>query len=435
MKSEDEDAPQSGKKRRRRRTNLHTGASTIVSLHGSKRASRGSHQEPPPSEKAETFSAPASSERRAATSSAEDMTDQEQKELKEAVLQHLREFLGELEERELLADFVTEMAAERKTRAEMVAELAFFHEEADPFVAWVEERRAAIQALSRSRRFAAPATSSASNAPRSSRTTSGRAQLTPVPDALDAGPRSDSMHSGQLDHLHPARKPLKAQLTEVAEPPPGRLDAQPLSMGLAGQPPGSKLVVITDRLVLQPNAQHTMQRRPDAGRPLPPSMGQPPHTGGPGGTPGSNPRSEAEDAKRNEVAQQKMLLLASMTKKLQEILARLSDKSLDDQSREKYQTLAAQIQAQMQKVGGPAKAPAFPTAAAAAAPATGVAAPVAAPATASVAVLPAAAPAPPASAADPSPADTSVPVVASATDAATAEPASPPPASVGVEAA
>jgi len=46
-------------------------------------------------------------------------------------------------------------------------------------------------------------------------------------------------------------------------------------------------------------------------------------------------------------------LLESMTKQLQLILSKLNDKSLNDETREKYQTLAQTIQLQMAKITKP----------------------------------------------------------------------------------
>lgn len=53
---------------------------------------------------------------------------------------------------------------------------------------------------------------------------------------------------------------------------------------------------------------------------------------------------------KNEAMDRKMELLSEMTKKLQEILGRLTDKSLDDETRERYQTMAQTLQGQLQSL-------------------------------------------------------------------------------------
>ncbi|CAK9014988.1 Hypothetical protein SCF082_LOCUS12562 [Durusdinium trenchii] len=90
------------------------------------------------------------------------------------------------------------------------------------------------------------------------------------------------------------------------------------------------LVVITKRLILQPNCGH----RPDAAW-------------------------EAErvaEKKAEEAHQKKLDLLADMTKELQVILQRLSDKNLADANRERYQSMAQTIQNRMASLScGPEK--------------------------------------------------------------------------------
>ncbi|CAE7754764.1 unnamed protein product [Symbiodinium pilosum] len=97
------------------------------------------------------------------------------------------------------------------------------------------------------------------------------------------------------------------------------------------------LVVITSRLILQPNSGHRQQ---------PP--GQPEVVD----CEKAGPVSAAEK-KAEEAYQKKMDLLAEMTKELQVILQRLSDKNLCDSTRERYQTLAQTIQNRMSSLSRP----------------------------------------------------------------------------------
>lgn len=95
-------------------------------------------------------------------------------------------------------------------------------------------------------------------------------------------------------------------------------------------PPG-QFVVVTDRFVLKPNAE----------------------TGGDGGLsapPGVWPEVSAVERRKLELA-------AEMTRKLREILGRLSDKGLDESAREKYQELAQSIQRKLATLTAPPRPP------------------------------------------------------------------------------
>jgi len=59
---------------------------------------------------------------------------------------------------------------------------------------------------------------------------------------------------------------------------------------------------------------------------------------------------EPSSAKRQEMVDGKARMLEQLTKQLQVCLARLQDQRLDDANREKYQTLASSVKAQMDKV-------------------------------------------------------------------------------------
>lgn len=222
----------------------------------------------------------------------ENLNEAEQHELKEAVLAQLHRVIGgEVEDAEVLAEFILVLVDQHKTRAEMAAELAFFQDESEPFVAWVEERKASILA----RRLGA---SGLSRPPL-------KAQLTPNPV------------TASLEGSSSATPALPAAAM-------GDTSAAPLANT------GKSFVVITDRLVLQPNS--------DIGE------------SGCGNT-GAGIRADNAPSANDR----KMELLAEMTKKLQEILGRLSDKTLDDESREKYQSMAQSIQAQLNAFSRPAR--------------------------------------------------------------------------------
>merc|ERR1712232_934068 len=59
----------------------------------------------------------------------------------------------------------------------------------------------------------------------------------------------------------------------------------------------------------------------------------------------------------NPVRREKNELLENMTRQLQTILTKLGDRNLDDETREKYQILAQNIQTQMAKISKPQAPP------------------------------------------------------------------------------
>jgi len=207
----------------------------------------------------------------------EDLSEAEQRELRSAVLDQLRRTVGgEEKDAEVLAEFISVLVDQRKTRAEMALELEFLADEAEPFAAWVEDRKEKIIARRRGgKRSAGP-----------------RAQLTP------------KLHTAAVDD--------DVVIVEST--------GQPFQHDVPG---ADRWKVVTEKLVLKPNTD----------------------TSG-GATLGDGTPSPSE---------RKMELLAEMTKKLQEILGRLSAKGLDDESRERYQLMAQTIQAQLTAFSRPAK--------------------------------------------------------------------------------
>lgn len=199
------------------------------------------------------------------------LTEKELTELRSAVLAQLKRQLGNDlgQDTDVLVEYIVVLADQRKHRTEMLAELSFLKEQAEPFVSWLEQYEASLAAKR----------------------------------TIKLPPRSV-----------PGSPPSALQVDDA---PPGRFDI-----------PGKSYVVKTSRLLLQPN--------PDSDTPAPAS---------PRPAPVATPQTEAEK-KRVE-------LLAEMTRRLQVILSKLSDKSLDDAGREKYQLLAQTVQAQIAGLSRP----------------------------------------------------------------------------------
>jgi len=226
-----------------------------------------------------------------ATEQTEDLTEAEQRKLKEAVLTHLNDVCV-AEDREVLAEFVAVLAAERKTRAELVAELsAVFLDGTEDQVDWVEECRADIV----------------------------RRRQQPPRNALRAPPPEKSVSATSSDSLAGAALVKSGAEAAAAAPPGGQ--ATSVEAAAAENP----LIVVTDRLVLQPNPQFAGAAR----------AGEVAAAVGPLAT--------------TTPAERRTQLLAEMTGRLQDILARLSDteRALDEGSRERYQLMAESIQAKM----------------------------------------------------------------------------------------
>eukprot|EP00913_Durusdinium_trenchii_P018860 g17722.t1 len=129
----------------------------------------------------------------------------------------------------------------------------------------------------------------------------------------------------------PVREHLPDKPPGQFTPPPRSALLMPNAVTASLEDQDRGLVVITKRLILQPNCGH----RPDAAW-------------------------EAErvaEKKAEEAHQKKLDLLADMTKELQVILQRLSDKNLADANRERYQSMAQTIQNRMASLScGPEKA-------------------------------------------------------------------------------
>ncbi|CAE8632367.1 unnamed protein product [Polarella glacialis] len=269
------------------------------------------------------------------TEVAADLTEREQQELKAAVIEKLRRQIhGDAEDGEVLAEFVAVLVDQRKSSAEMITELVFLEEEARPFVDWLEKTKASILSRRQPPPPPAPRTDAVVKAPPPA------AQPPVLPGPAAAPPRAQ-----------PSKPPIRSgafltpnAVTTSLEESAGKVstgrghEENPLSQGQAG-------VVITGRLVLQPNRDHGLGAA--EGSPVVTNLSQ--EFGGFTGR-----ELTATEKKLEEANHRKMELLGEMTKKLQVILARLSDKNLEDAAKERYQLLAQTIQNQMSALSRPA---------------------------------------------------------------------------------
>jgi len=233
----------------------------------------------------------------------------EQQELKDSVVKHVRQTVQADDEPDILAEFICVLLDQKKSSAEILEELSVMDDEAQPFVTWLEKEKAALLARRPSR------TSYESRRPPPSRD---------LPKVLVEDEDPDKP-PGRFTPL-PSRS--QALLT------PNAVTASLEESGKAasaGDRQGG-LVVITNRLILQPNCGH----RPEG--------------------PFDVEKVSLAEKKVEEAHQKKLDLLAEMTKELQVILQRLSDKNLADASRERYQTMAQTIQNRMASLSRSEKA-------------------------------------------------------------------------------
>jgi len=248
-----------------------------------------------------------------------ELTEAEQNELKESVVNHVRKVTVQADDDEpdILAEFVCVLLDRRKSSPEMLEELSLMDDEAQPFVAWLQKEKASILAR----------------------------RPPPVPAAKVQAP--PDRPPGQFTPLPPRH----AMLT------PNAVTASLEESGKAGDRSQDRgLVVITNRLILQPNTGHGGHGGHGA------------HTEQSGhGPAGHSGQPEVVDCERvaaasvaerkaEEAHQKKMELLAEMTKELQVIINKLSDKRLSDSMRERYQGFAQTIQNRMSSLSRPAAA-------------------------------------------------------------------------------
>eukprot|EP00435_Cladocopium_sp_Y103_P024887 s497_g6.t1 len=231
----------------------------------------------------------------------------EQQELKDSVEKHVRQTVQADDEPDILAEFICVLLDQKKNSSEMLEELSVMDDEAQPFVTWLEKEKATLIAR------------------RPSKTSWERR---PPPQKVRADEEAPDKPPGQFTPL-PSRS--QALLT------PNAVTASLEESAKAGMDRQGGLVVITNRLILQPNCGHSG------------------HTGHrPEGAVDAEKVALAEK-KAEEAHQKKLDLLAEMTKELQVILQRLSDKNLADPIRERYQTMAQTIQNRMASLSRPAE--------------------------------------------------------------------------------
>lgn len=203
-----------------------------------------------------------------------DFTEAEKQELKAAVLAQLEGAIcAPGEEAMVLAEFVSVLVEQHKSKEEMTKELnVYVNDKAEPFVAWVQECCVRILA----RRHNAKA--ERSNRRRAAVVASGGS-------SSESGSVSGTGKDSPLTTLRQAALAARqnARANAAASPQP--------------------------RAAVDPAVQSTNERR-------------------------------------------RMELLAEMTKRLQEILSKLADKTLDDAGREKYQAMAQTIQAKLTELSG-----------------------------------------------------------------------------------
>eukprot|EP00930_Biecheleria_cincta_P002014 TRINITY_DN103091_c0_g1_i1.p1 TRINITY_DN103091_c0_g1~~TRINITY_DN103091_c0_g1_i1.p1 ORF type:complete len:663 (+),score=142.75 TRINITY_DN103091_c0_g1_i1:100-2088(+) len=274
------------------------------------------------------------------------------------VLDRLRTLCGENEDAKVLAEYIVVMVAGAKGRDEMARELKpFFQDQAqaESFVDWVEECK--WKFLTGGPSPAAARTVSAAAGSTHQQAASGSSGSRPCPPADFWGPA-----------------------------PPGQSAASSSSgMGRSStrqaETGGSKLrsphVAVTSRVVLQPNPNFDDDSPPSspprkvsgvgvsksAAKAIPaapPTASASPVpfkaavvTPKPGtavSAPAAKSSAPAAPAPVPAARGQKNELLHNMTNQLQLILTKLQDKSLPDETREKYQALAQNIQVQMAKI-------------------------------------------------------------------------------------
>lgn len=258
----------------------------------------------------------------------------------ELVLDRLQKLCGEHEDAKVLAEYIVVMVAGSKSREEMAIELRpFFQDQAqaESFVDWVEDCKWKFL-------------------------TAGQHSPPPRPGGV-ASPKKPGGAAGRVTIFDSPRSPErrrseKAPVTVVTA---GFGYGGSRSQAARGHNPH---VAVTSKAVLQPSP-HFVQGQPQGQKvsspPPPPARvssvtgavykALPLPRGGSQATVsgGALPASAASKPVRRD----KNELLESMTKQLQLILTKLNDKGLNDETREKYQMLAQNVQMQMAKISKP----------------------------------------------------------------------------------
>mmetsp|Transcript_49637 Transcript_49637/g.91632 ORF Transcript_49637/g.91632 Transcript_49637/m.91632 type:complete len:510 (-) Transcript_49637:162-1691(-) len=246
----------------------------------------------------------------------------------------LKELCGEFhDDAEVLAEYIFIMIKGNKSSQDMVEELMPFLEDqeaAETFVSWVQETKATMQ-TNGSR--AAPASGIPALRPAAQRKVArGGSKRPQAAVARQAAPRSYSSASSTGDESAAAAVPSLR---------PRPLTAVTAKCVLRPHPELQDLDKQAVDSISSSSASSAPPRRPPvAPSPVGAAPRRPPAAPAPF-------HKTAANVSKAAVKRDKKELLANMTKQLQVILTKLSDKDLTDDVRDKYQALAQTIQLQM----------------------------------------------------------------------------------------
>lgn len=276
----------------------------------------------------------AASEREAGTAAVPKAAPPGEFSFQEIVLERVKTLCGDHDDAKVLAEYIVVMVSGHRSREDMAGELKpFFQDQvqAEEFVEWVEAQKY---------RFLtghAPAQSSAA-----------------VPKAEGSAPSNQSRR--------PASNVLPVDFWGApVRPPPPATQSQP-SRQAAGSVTRGQHVAVTNKIRLSPNPEFDEDKGQQASRGSTVAAfskaavaaaraAQSPLAKLPSPLAGSPQPQAASPPAASPVKREQ--LLEKMTKQLQEILAKLNDKSLNDETREKYQALAQSIQTNVAKITKP----------------------------------------------------------------------------------
>lgn len=281
-----------------------------------------------------------------------------------AIADKMRSLCGEHENAEVLAEFIVAMVDEGRGNNEMTAELKpFFQEQAESFVKWVDECKSKILLGkgSPSKNKAGSGRQAQPTNPTEAALTALRGKNAAVVDVLGGGAAAATpaipipLKSSGLPGRTANSRSTSASSTPVVSPASSPSFSPPL--GTIAVLPGPH-VAVTNRVVLQPNPDFAGNSAPATElREGAAAVAKPRVV--PSRPPIANGKTNATlfqvAAATNFTVSKvnKNDLLENMTKQLQTILTKLSDKSLNDEMRERYQALAQNVQMQMAKISRP----------------------------------------------------------------------------------
>lgn len=245
----------------------------------------------------------------------QDLNEQETAEFQETLKARLRTVCAVEDDAALIAEIVVATLGQEKAHEDLAEELTFMGKEMGPFLSWVEERKSDL--LNRKREAEAQL----------------RAQQAPAP--------SSHVQPAATKAVESSRGSRRRKRTEKKD----------------------KYVVRTSRLVLQPNVQNSARESDsDDARRSGLKVGECSRSSSKADSSSDSSDEDAAERKKTEedaAEEKRIALLTEMTARLQAILAKLSDKNLDDLSREKYQAMAQRIQETMTKCSKPSEGDGF----------------------------------------------------------------------------